>query len=641
MVVNQRRSLFELVECREADIALPQEEINHDSLYAHLACTHVLDQHAGCVNALDWSDDGTLLASGSDDRHVALWRHYDTSMCTAFDVDGVNILRAAAYYDTGCRGNIFGVKFLPGESSKLVSVAADASAHLAQIRDDGTITRLARREDNHGRVHKVDVDPCDAHWFVTASEDGTLREYDIRTMPTQSGRILATWAHENVNLNSVSVSPVRPELVACCGHGPVVRVIDRRFVKPLDARPHSMTTEAKFTWMPVGYNLHSNLATSVKFNRHSMDLVTSLINDSIYQIHYDAVTSGHARFENTPHLDFDERTYQELASIWTDAVTKTRHSRPRPEHLDRETESENEDANANEDANEIESNDQFNRHGDQREESETLLGDPEQWFAWSQSSLSEGHPFKSYFRKLGDLIVAHRKMQYELDPVLCTIYSYNCHNLILASLRCRGVQTMEPLASDLFLNNVHAKSTHPLGRQLCAVGLLASKDPALARLARDIDRLTLDQALRLQPIDVLRSEEWQILKQQSRMCTCHHREYRDHVNEKTVKDVNFVGPRHEYITSGSDGGVFFIWNSEKRPIFIGRSDNSVVNCVTENPRLPIIAVSGVDSTIKLWEPKDPSREVGKTNRWHALTMKDWSQIAYDTLGGFELACPMQ
>lgn len=30
--------------------------------------------HSGCVNALNWSSDGSLLASGSDDTRICLWK---------------------------------------------------------------------------------------------------------------------------------------------------------------------------------------------------------------------------------------------------------------------------------------------------------------------------------------------------------------------------------------------------------------------------------------------------------------------------------------------------------------------------------------------------------------------------------------
>lgn len=45
--------------------------------------------HAGCVNALAWSSDGTLLASGSDDTRICLWKiGQDTR--SAYDIPSNN-----------------------------------------------------------------------------------------------------------------------------------------------------------------------------------------------------------------------------------------------------------------------------------------------------------------------------------------------------------------------------------------------------------------------------------------------------------------------------------------------------------------------------------------------------------------------
>lgn len=50
-------------------------ECHFPAAYAHkLGKELELEGHDGCVNRLAWSEDGTLLASGSDDRHVGM--HY-------------------------------------------------------------------------------------------------------------------------------------------------------------------------------------------------------------------------------------------------------------------------------------------------------------------------------------------------------------------------------------------------------------------------------------------------------------------------------------------------------------------------------------------------------------------------------------
>lgn len=40
------------------------------------------------------------------------------------------------------------------------------------------------------------------------------------------------------------------------------------------------------------------------------------------------------------------------------------------------------------------------------------------------------------------------------------------------------------------------------------------------------------------------------------------KKYKGHSSVRTVKEVNFFGPRSEYLISGSDDGRIFIWNSK-------------------------------------------------------------------------------
>jgi WD40 repeat protein len=92
-----------------------------------------------------------------------------------------------------------------------------------------------------------------------------------------------------------------------------------------------------------------------------------------------------------------------------------------------------------------------------------------------------------------------------------------------------------------------------------------------------------------------------------------------HCNVETVKDgqfcsttamlsfepeldspVNFLGPNDEYVTSGSDDGNFFIWRKATGSLHgILEGDSSVVNVIESHPRLPLIAVSGIDTTVKV------------------------------------------
>ncbi|RKP27045.1 WD40-repeat-containing domain protein [Syncephalis pseudoplumigaleata] len=86
---------------------------------------------------------------------------------------------------------------------------------------------------------------------------------------------------------------------------------------------------------------------------------------------------------------------------------------------------------------------------------------------------------------------------------------------------------------------------------------------------------------------------------------CQHEasSYKGHCNIATVKDVNFYGPRDEYIISGSDDGNFFIWSkSSGKLLQILEGDDDTVNVTEGHPFEPTLAVSGIDSTIKIFKP---------------------------------------
>lgn len=76
-----------------------------------------------------------------------------------------------------------------------------------------------------------------------------------------------------------------------------------------------------------------------------------------------------------------------------------------------------------------------------------------------------------------------------------------------------------------------------------------------------------------------------------------------HCNVETIKDVNFLGPYDEFVTSGSDDGNFFIWDKlSGQLVDILEGDGSIVNVIEGHPTLPLVAVSGIDTTVKLFAP---------------------------------------
>jgi WD40 repeat protein len=64
--------------------------------------------------------------------------------------------------------------------------------------------------------------------------------------------------------------------------------------------------------------------------------------------------------------------------------------------------------------------------------------------------------------------------------------------------------------------------------------------------------------------------------------------------------VNFLGPSDEFVVSGSDDGNWFMWRKSTGSLCgIYHGDQRVVNVIEGHPHLPLVAVSGIDYTVKV------------------------------------------
>jgi DDB1- and CUL4-associated factor 8 len=71
-----------------------------------------LEKHQGCVNTVSFSSDGSIIASGSDDRNIILW-----------DWDAGTI---KLQFHSGHSNNVFQARFMPFTDDRImVTCAAD------------------------------------------------------------------------------------------------------------------------------------------------------------------------------------------------------------------------------------------------------------------------------------------------------------------------------------------------------------------------------------------------------------------------------------------------------------------------------------------------------------------------------------
>ncbi|KAJ1955851.1 hypothetical protein EC988_001659 [Linderina pennispora] len=174
-----------------------------------------LQGHEGCVNALCWSPDGQYLFSGSDDSTICIWRAAS---------DGSRICKIK----TGFAERVFDLKVMPAPNDHLL--IACSMDHSIKIFDIHRILLAASGTEGSAVIGPADFCirtftahsspvkraapiPDSPNQFLSCSEDGTARHYDIREPPRRSpghpdgSRIVADYHMIHAELHALDVNP--------------------------------------------------------------------------------------------------------------------------------------------------------------------------------------------------------------------------------------------------------------------------------------------------------------------------------------------------------------------------------------------------------------------------------------------------
>ncbi|XP_062210151.1 protein ALTERED SEED GERMINATION 2-like isoform X1 [Phragmites australis] len=221
----------------------------HSSLVQKLALEKEMEGHVGCVNAIAWNSNGSLLISGSDDTRINIWSYNNRELL--HDID------------TGHSANIFCTKFVPERCDDVVvSGAGDAEVRVFNLsRLSGRKPREISMEPaavyqcHSSRVKKLAVEIGNPNVVWSASEDGTLRQHDFRECSScpRAGsanqecrnvlldlrcgakKSLSDLPRQPLALKSCDISSVRPHQIVVGGSDAFARLYDRRMLPPLSS----------------------------------------------------------------------------------------------------------------------------------------------------------------------------------------------------------------------------------------------------------------------------------------------------------------------------------------------------------------------------------------------------------------------
>ncbi|KAJ2542754.1 hypothetical protein GGF49_002634 [Coemansia sp. RSA 1853] len=208
--------------------------------------------HDGCVNALCWSSDGQYLFSGSDDSTICIWRaagdgsllaRFRTGFCErVFDLKQMlapnqNILIACSMDYTIKLFDIHAILYMANSAR----VAGNTTRPSADSILEGNSYCVRTYAVHNGPVKRAAVIPDAPFEFLTCSEDGTVRHFDIRehspSVPAgqrrriREGQIVADYSSLCAEVHALDVNCFYPTVFAAGGSMTSIMVHDRRMPK--------------------------------------------------------------------------------------------------------------------------------------------------------------------------------------------------------------------------------------------------------------------------------------------------------------------------------------------------------------------------------------------------------------------------
>lgn len=194
--------------------------------------------HYGCVNAIEFSNQGDLLVSGGDDRRVLLWKVEQTIQNVGKPV----AMKAQHISNIFCLG-------YDSSKTKIFSAGNDDQVIVHDLRTGDVVNFFLHEKPVYG----LSVHPHNDNVFASACDDGRVLIFDIRGSSAMETFCLAQY---KTAFHSVMFNPIEPRMLATANAKEGVSLWDIR--KPLEPVLRYGNESSAQSCMNVTFNAAGN-----------------------------------------------------------------------------------------------------------------------------------------------------------------------------------------------------------------------------------------------------------------------------------------------------------------------------------------------------------------------------------------------
>ncbi|XP_076163678.1 WD and tetratricopeptide repeats 1 [Ptiloglossa arizonensis] len=553
-----------------------------ESLISRLGLEKELVGHAGCVNCLEWNENGQILASASDDMDIILWDPFRYEKKLVLETDHI--------------GNIFSVKFMPkSNDSILVSGAGDGKV---RVRDLTLFEPIFICDCHMSRVKRIATASTEPFLFWSAGEDGLILQHDIRTPHTcKSSECSIVLINLSNHLGQfaqgkcISVNPKKSELIAIGASDAYIRMYDRRMIKlsqvPFTSNP-LVHRASRDLGLPVGgegdpddniplgcaqYFIAGHLqsrvrdsrtltTTNLTFNADGNELLVNMGGEQIYLFDINDPKTMKTYFGYSSNA-CSGKSYMEKNQADNRDISR-KNIKILPQHIE-------------------ELKCQANRNFEQKKYTSAITLYNKAISYCPNAAVLFANRAAAYMKRTwdGDTYAAVKDCQTTLllDPGHVKSYFRLARCLFEVH---RSVEAYKVIVEFKIKFPEYASNSACKALIMQIEGAIVSEKDDTKTI---LQISKYEQAWRHNTIDY-----------KMRFC--------GHCNTTTdIKEANFFGSNGQYIMAGSDDGSFFIWDRNTTNIIrVLRGDNFIVNCLQPHPSTCLLATSGIESVIRLWSP---------------------------------------